>query len=206
MYIMAFIWLQSIWHDPTPSLRQVPQQVSQPQPPICRYAWHSCTDLGKEMDWRQAMYIHCGLVTPYGDRSGSTLAQVMACCLTAPSHYLNQCWLIIHGVLWHSPKIHSTGSAQNIILLNELKKCTCKSNSASLRGQWVYSLWPRDTIWRQIWVNIGSGNGLLPDGTKPLPEPMLTDHQWSPVTFILGQFLKRCLNYRSLKPIWKSHI
>ena len=27
-------------------------------------------------------------------RSGSTLAQVMACCLTAPSHYLNQCWLI----------------------------------------------------------------------------------------------------------------
>ena len=26
-------------------------------------------------------------------RSGSTQAQVMACCLTAPSHYLNQCWL-----------------------------------------------------------------------------------------------------------------
>ena len=25
----------------------------------------------------------------------------------------------------------------------------------------------------QIWVNMGSGNGLLPDGTKPLPEPML---------------------------------
>ena len=27
----------------------------------------------------------------------------------------------------------------------------------------------------QIWFNIGSasGNGLLPDGTKPLPEPML---------------------------------
>ena len=34
---------------------------------------------------------HCGLVTPYG----SPLAQVMACCLAAPSHYLNQCWLII---------------------------------------------------------------------------------------------------------------
>ena len=28
----------------------------------------------------------------------------------------------------------------------------------------------------EIGVNIGSGNGLLPDGTKPLPEPMLTDH------------------------------
>ena len=27
-------------------------------------------------------------------------------------------------------------------------------------------------------------NSLWPDGTKPLPEPMLTDHQWSPVAFI----------------------
>ena len=30
-------------------------------------------------------------------RTGSTLDQVMACCLTAPNHYLNQCWLIIWG-------------------------------------------------------------------------------------------------------------
>ena len=29
----------------------------------------------------------------------------------------------------------------------------------------------------EIWVNIGSGNGLLPDGTKPLPEPVLAYHQ-----------------------------
>ena len=35
-------------------------------------------------------------------RSGSTLAQVMACCLMAPSHYLNQCWLIINKVQLHS--------------------------------------------------------------------------------------------------------
>ena len=41
----------------------------------------------------------------------------------------------------------------------------------------VNSLWPR------IWVNIGSGNGLLPDGTKPLPEPMLTNDQWGVVAF-----------------------
>ena len=25
-----------------------------------------------------------------------------------------------------------------------------------------------------IWVNIGTGNDLLPDNTKPVPEPMLT--------------------------------
>ena len=36
-------------------------------------------------------------------------------------------------------------------------------------------------VWRghmatHILVNIGSGNGMLPDGTKPLPEPILTLH------------------------------
>ena len=50
-----------------------------------------------------------------------------------------------------------------------------------------------------IRVNIGSGNGLLPDGTKLLAAPMLTDHQWGPVTFISGQFHKRCVNHQSLK-------
>ena len=40
--------------------------------------------------------------TIWRQRSGSTLAQVMACCLTAPSHYLNQCWRIISEVQWHS--------------------------------------------------------------------------------------------------------
>ena len=28
-----------------------------------------------------------------------------------------------------------------------------------------------------IWVNIGLGNRLLPDGTNPLPEPMLSYHE-----------------------------
>ena len=58
------------------------------------------------------------------------------------------------------------------------------------------SLRPSDTIWWQRWVNRdGSRNGLLPDGTKPFHEPMLTDYQRSPLTFILGQFHKRGLNH-----------
>ena len=39
-----------------------------------------------------------------------------------------------------------------------------------------------------IWVNIGSGKGLLPDGTRPLPEPMLTDQPWNLVTYTWGNF------------------
>ena len=43
-------------------------------------------------------------------RSRSTLANVMACCLTAPSHYRNQCWHI-KGVLWYSPESYFIRSA-----------------------------------------------------------------------------------------------
>ena len=32
-------------------------------------------------------------------------------------------------------------------------------------------------------ANIGLNNDLLPDGMKPLPEPMLTYHQWGSVAF-----------------------
>ena len=44
--------------------------------------------------------------------------------------------------------------------------------------QFVLTHWgPVTPYGANIWVNIGSGNGLLLDGTKPLPEPMLTYHQ-----------------------------
>ena len=32
-------------------------------------------------------------------------------------------------------------------------------------------------------LNLGSGDGLLPNCTKLLPEPKLTYHQWSPEVF-----------------------
>ena len=35
-------------------------------------------------------------------KPGSSSSHVMACCLTAPSHYLNQCWLIISEIQWKS--------------------------------------------------------------------------------------------------------
>ena len=39
-----------------------------------------------------------------------------------------------------------------------------------------------------IWVNIVSGNGLLPDSTKPLPVQIFIDHQWGPVAFTHDHF------------------
>ena len=44
---------------------------------------------------------YCVQVKPFGDgKTGQTLAQVLACCLTAPSHYLNQCWLLLTYRQW----------------------------------------------------------------------------------------------------------
>ena len=61
---------------------------------------------------------------------------------------------------------------------NAFENVICQSSSHFVRGRWVNSLWPCDIIWRpRSWWILCSGNGLLPDGTKPLTEPLLTYHQ-----------------------------
>ena len=49
-------------------------------------------------------------------RSGSTLDHIMTCCLTALSHYLNQCWLLIGEVLWYSSESNVTANDLAIFL------------------------------------------------------------------------------------------
>ena len=66
--------------------------------------------------------------------SVSTLARVMACCLAAPSHYLNQCWLIISEVLWHFLKAISQ---KMLYSWYGLENCLFKMTATSPRGQWV---------------------------------------------------------------------
>ena len=84
--------------------------VTLPRPPWINSLWLSDTR------WRQ--------------RSGSTLIQVMACCLTAPSHYLNQCWLIICGV-------NSTGNAYESNHYNAFENYFFKIKVIIPTGQWV---------------------------------------------------------------------
>ena len=56
----------------------------------------------------------------------------------------------------------------------------------------IYSLAPSQNL-----VHTTSGNGLLPDDTKLLPEPIMTFHQWSVVV------LNWSSKYQSPKGIWK---
>ena len=83
-----------------------------------------------------------------------------------PKVPINNIPALVQIMAWRRPGDGSLSEPMMVSLLTHI----CVT-----RPQWVNSLWPSDAIWQQIWVNIGSGNGLLPDGTKPLPEPMLTN-------------------------------
>ena len=77
--------------------------------------------------------------------------------------------------------------------------------------------WPlvRENHWPWVWTSCFActlvhcdnkphqRTGLNPLNTKPLPEPMLTSHQWSLVAFIWKQFHRKCSRYLSLIWVWK---
>ena len=77
----------------------------------------------------------------------STLAQAMVCCPTAPSHYLNQCCLLISAILRHSPKINFAASVRATILYNAFENHTFKSATTSPKSQWfkvpLRGEWPK---------------------------------------------------------------
>ena len=133
--------------------------------------WYICT-------WKLLKKL---IRTQWGHMAWSRLVQLMACCLTAPSHYLNPWWLIIKGVLWYSPE-------------SNFEISTCKLNPYHVLGNYIFKITtmsPRHQHVNQptltncglvtpygdkICINIDSGNGLVPDVIKPLPAPMLTYH------------------------------
>ena len=82
--------------------------------------------------------------TELNHRFRSTLVQLMACCLMAQSHCLNQCWLLISEVLWHSPESNFTVSAQASYLYNQLENYIYKITATFPTAQWVNEI--------QLWL------------------------------------------------------
>ena len=60
----------------------------------------------------------------------------MACCLTAPSHYLNQCWLI-SKVLRHSPERNFAGNAPDVDHWYDFENDWFEITAIFPRDQWV---------------------------------------------------------------------
>ena len=106
--------------------------------------------------WQLVQFISFNSLRPsdaiWRHKSRTTLAQVMACCLTAPSHYLNQCWLITTKVYWYSSEDNFTTDTPAI-------SCQNYSENYSFK------------------ISFKSPRGLLCESNNPLPEP--TYHDWS---------------------------
>ena len=85
---------------------------------------------------------------------------------------------------WHRPQTEGSAQDCDISILQKIIQFH------------INSLWPSDVTATQIWVIIGSPNDLLPDGTKPLSEPILTKHQWSLVAFTWVQFHRKHSRYQ----------
>ena len=116
---------------------------------------------------------------------------------------LQICTSMLHKELWvqaekcavnscvHVQHIASTWTQLNVTMriVNKVK-IDCKPVVLALVEAHLSFL----DMWRhratQIWVSIGSDNGLLPEGTKPLSDPMLTYHKQYSLTFIWEQFHK----------------
>ena len=65
---------------------------------------------------------------------GSTLAQVMFCCLTTPSHRLDHCWPIIKVAPWHTTESNVTRRVYELNLKNVSGDYTFIITNISLRG------------------------------------------------------------------------
>ena len=100
------------------------------------------------------------------------------------------------------------GHAQHIVfssigqkVLNGIVMALRQVNFLSIRNIIVFQ--PLETWWHhmaQAWMtNTGSGIGLLPDGTKPLPEPILTYRCVSEIiNWTLKNRLQRNSNHNSM--------
>ena len=98
-------------------------------------------------------------------RSWSILVQVMACCLTAPSHYLNQCWLIISKVLWHSSEDIIIRWFEDSNQESEIENHIFKITLRSPKSQWIKrnSNWHSPSIPDRTpsWASFSAGFSLL---------------------------------------------
>ena len=158
------------------------------------------------------------------NRSGSSLVQVIACCLIARSsfmwtnasllsvtfpvcksksnHYsdiimgtmvsqITSIWIVYSTVCSGADqrKDQSSASLAFVRGIHRWQRGSNAKKNFHLMTSWCITDYAKHRQWFH--------------GTKPVPEPMLTYHQWGPVTFTQGQFLKRYLSHQWLKWAWK---
>ena len=67
----------------------------------------------------------------------SVLVQIMACRLSAPSHYLNQCWVIVNWTLGNKFQWNFNQNTKLFIHENASENVVCEMAVILSRGKWV---------------------------------------------------------------------
>ena len=113
----------------------------------------SCSWLGFLIFWLEHSSHSC--------RAKKQAIDIVWCCGQFQSHtfsnFLNQCWHIIRGVLWHSPESSSTKNTHKLNQWYVFRDYILKITTTFPRGQWVQqfsgitlSMHPANERWRYI--------------------------------------------------------
>ena len=100
----------------------------------------------------------------------------------------------IHGSTWHQIQHQHQEQLTHCGLMTPYGIMDLSQHRTVLYEIIVNSLWPSDTIWLQM-VTIASGDGLVPDSTEPLPEPMLTYCQFDHGNKLKWNFNENIFNF-----------
>ena len=161
----------------------------------------SCGNTGRilcESQWVNSLWPNNVI---WWQKTGSTLAQVMACCLTAPSHYLNQCWFTISTVHWHSFEYNLTRDTSAINEQNWLENYFPKISLKSPRGQWDKVQIPE--LWWPCAVNLISSMQKM----ESVRSQILTPLSWSTLhllQWLLSPCMVSCHDYIISSGCWQS--
>ena len=147
--IFKSVWPSDANRDPRSSLVQVRTGTE----PLTEPMWIQTSGTNFHEIWIKTFHIHLkyaseigiwkmvailfGLSMLWPCGMASTFAQVMADFLTAPSHYLNQCWLIIKDGLWHLPEDNFSGYIPDIYCWYEFENYQFKITATSPMDKWV---------------------------------------------------------------------
>ena len=164
------------------------------------WVWVTCTQFWGVLKMRTNLVNSLGPSDAiWWQKTGSTLVQEMACCLTAPNHYLNQYSLssvrssdiLLRAISQQVPqpsvtvtglksthlKFHQNLTGHNELTQGDLMTCMCQRNGSSLVQVMALPL----------------------NDTNPLTKPILTDYQFGVAAFIWGQWHRKCSRYQSPK-------
>ena len=131
--------------------------------------WFLCCQPGEDVEqkiWDAGDLRHFNSLWPSDAICQHWSGSTFACCLMAPSHYLNHCWHHISEILWYSPgknfQVIAYATILNDGFENDTFKITATLPSDQLVNAYVRQLWCQTWRIRYIpWIYILANRDLF---------------------------------------------